>query len=92
MKIEDLLKLKEAGFTSEEIANLANVVDRETVEVPDTQEQIDYTQNFEDLKNTIISEVKSIFLNANVGSEERNSAESVDDILKNHLTEVTNNG
>ena len=85
MKIEDLLKLKEAGFTSEEIANLANVVDRETVEVPDTKEQIDYTQNFEDLKNTIISEVKSIFINANVGGEDRSNAESVDDILKNHF-------
>lgn len=85
LKIDDLLKLKEAGFSSEEIANLANVVDRENVEVPDAQEQIDFTQNFEDLKNTIISEVKAIFVNANVGGTERNSAESVDDILKNHF-------
>ena len=85
LKIDDLLKLKEAGFSSEEIANLASVVDKEMVEVPEPKEQIDYTQNFEDLKNTIISEVKAIFVNANVGGGERNNAESVDEILKNHF-------
>ena len=87
MKIDDILKLKEAGFNSEEIANLANVADRsESEQVQPVIEQTDYTPFFEDVKTTIINEFKSMFLNASQrGAVDESSAQSVDDILINHF-------
>ena len=88
MTIEDILKLKEAGFTSEEISNLANVTDTQPAERADIHpaaEQTDYTPFFEDVKTTIINEFKTLFLNANQGANEQSNAQSVDDILINHF-------
>lgn len=84
MKIEEILQLKEAGFTSEEIANLGNLVDKEVAEVPEAPEQIDYTEHFNTLKSEIISEMRNIFLSEGTKGSQP-VEETVDDILKNHF-------
>lgn len=88
MKIDDLLKLKEAGFSSEEIANLATILDKEEIKVPEAPEPIeipDYSDKFEELKASLISEMKNMFLNAPQNPGDVSTPESVDDILKKAL-------
>lgn len=88
MKIDDLLKLKEAGFSSEEIANLATILDKEEIQVPEATEPIeipDYSAQFDELKNSLINEMKNMFLNAPQNPTDVNTPQSVDDILKNAL-------
>lgn len=88
MKIDDLLKLKDAGFSSEEIANLANVLDKEETapaSQPEPQEIPDYSSQFEELKTSLISEMKNMFLNAPQNPSDVSTPESVDDILKKAL-------
>lgn len=88
MKIDDLLKLKEAGFSSEEISNLANVLDKEEI-APTPQheppELPDYSVQFEELKTSLINEMKNMFLNAPQNTNDVSTHESVDDILKKAL-------
>ena len=88
MKIDDLLKLKEAGFSSEEIANLATVLDKEEIQASEAPEPIeipDYSDQFEELKTSLISEMKNMFLNAPQNPNDVGTPESVDDILKKAL-------
>lgn len=88
MKIDDLLKLKEAGFSSEEIANLATVLDKEEIQAPEAPEPPeipDYSAQFEELKTSLISEMKNMFLNAPQNPGDVGTPESVDDILKKAL-------
>ena len=88
MKIDDLLKLKEAGFSSEEIANLAAILDKEEIQAPEAPEPIempDYSSQFEELKTSLISEMKNMFLNAPQNPSVVSTPESVDDILKKAL-------
>lgn len=88
MKIDDLLKLKDAGFSSDEIANLANVLDKEETDPasqPEPPEIPDYSAQFEELKASLISEMKNMFLNAPQNTTDVNTPESVDDILKKAL-------
>ena len=88
MKIDDLLKLKEAGFSSDEIANLANVLDKEEIapaSQPEPLEIPDYSAQFEEMKTSLISEMKNLFLNAPQNPSDVGTPESVDDILKKAL-------
>lgn len=84
MKIDEILKLKDAGFTSEEIANLGNLLDKEQPEAQ-TPEPKDYSEDFKQLRESIIAEMKNIFITSGSSGEGQSGQESVDDILKNHF-------
>lgn len=85
MKLDDIMKLKEAGYTAEEIVNLNNVLEKEQAEQQEKQEkpeQPNFTEMFASMKNEIMAEMKNLFISGDNGSGS-GSPESVDDILKN---------
>lgn len=84
MKIEEIMQLKEAGYTAEEIVALNNVIEKETAPVDQTPpEQPDYSSMFDSMKKDIMLEMKNLFISQQHG--ETVNAESVDDILMNHF-------
>lgn len=87
MKLDDIMKLKEAGYTAEEIVNLNNVLEKEQAEQQEQQEQQEqpnFTEMFATMKNEIMAEMKNLFISGDNGAS-GGSRETVDDILKNAL-------
>ena len=84
MKIEEIMQLKEAGYTAEEIVALNNVIEKEVAQPEKAEvEQPDYKGMLDSMKSEIMLEMKNLFINQAHG--EAPNAESVDDILLNHF-------
>ena len=85
MKLDDIIKLKEEGYTAEEIVNLNSVLEKEQVEQQEKKEQPEqpnFTEMFSTMKNEIMAEMKNLFISGDNGAG-GGSRETVDDILKN---------